>query len=98
MTACAFWLQGVAVWAGLPATLFALWLLLGFRLFTRFTWSLLLLGLCALALQPLAWACRGWSGQALPLHWPPGLWAAAGGVGLLACATLLWRLHRRRAG
>jgi|YelNatPaOPRAMG01_1025707.scaffolds.fasta_scaffold03888_8 hypothetical protein len=97
MTACAFWLQGVAVWVGLPSTAFALWLLLGFGLFTRFSWSLLLLGICGLGLQPLAWACRGWAGQPTPLLWPPGLWAAAGGLSLLACAVLLWRLHRRCA-
>ena len=45
MAVCAMLFQGVAVWAGLPAFLFALMLLLGFRLYTRFTWILLLLGL-----------------------------------------------------
>jgi len=53
--------QGVAVWAGLPTFLFALMLLLGFRLNTRFTWILLLLGLAGLAAQGLSIACSGWA-------------------------------------
>lgn len=66
MAFCAALFQGVAVWAGLPATLFALMLLLGFRLNTRFTWVLLLLGLIGLSTEGLSIACTGWStGSAL---------------------------------
>lgn len=61
MTFCATLFEGVAVWAGLPATLFALMLLLGFRLNTRFTWILLLLGVAGLATEGLSIACAGWS-------------------------------------
>jgi len=61
MAACAIWFEGVAVWAGLPATLFALLLLLGYRLNTRFTWILLLLGVAGLATEGLSIACTGWS-------------------------------------
>lgn len=61
MVFCATLFQGVAVWAGLPATLFALLLLLGYRLNTRFTWILLLLGVAGLATEGLSIACAGWA-------------------------------------
>jgi len=61
MADCAILFEGVAVWAGLPATLFALMLLLGYRLNTRFTWILLLLGVAGLATEGLSIACTGWS-------------------------------------
>ncbi len=61
MALCAALFEGVAVWAGLPATLFALMLLLGYRLNARFTWILLLLGVAGLAAEGLSIACAGWS-------------------------------------
>ena len=61
MALCAALFEGVAVWAGLPATLFALMLLLGYRLNTRFTWILLLLGVAGLATEGLSIACAGWA-------------------------------------
>ena len=77
MAVCAMLFQGVAVWAGLPAFLFALMLLLGFRLNTRFTWILLLLGLAGLAAQGLSIACSGWASASAWLPDCCGLGSAA---------------------
>ena len=77
MAWCATLFQGVAVWAGLPATLFALMLLLGFRLNTRFTWILLLLGLAGLSTYGLSIACAGWATGTARLPGPTGLAPAA---------------------
>ncbi|MDY0331149.1 MAG: hypothetical protein RBR52_11735 [Thiomonas sp.] len=88
MAFCATLFQGVAVWAGLPATLFAL-LLLGYRLNTRFTWTLLLLGLAGLAAQGLSIACAGWASASVWLPDCCGLAALAHGFSPQA----IWRLN-----
>ncbi len=82
MRFCAALFEGVAVWAGLPATLFALMLLLGFRLNTRFTWILLLLGVAGLATEGLSIACAGWSAGTAIVPTRSGLSALAQPVSL----------------
>lgn len=82
MALCAALFEGVAVWAGLPATLFALLLLLGYRLNTQFTWILLLLGVAGLATEGLSVACRGWSTGTVLLPTRSGLTPITTGLSL----------------
>ena len=85
MATCAKLFESVAIWAGLPAALFALLMLVGFGIRTRFTWILLLLGIAGLAAEGPSLACagRGWG------------WALAGAGVVAACAAAIRRLVRR---
>ena len=88
MTGCAVLFQGVAIWAGLPATLFAL-MLLAYRLNTRFTWSLLLLGMAGLAAEGLAVACTGWATGTAQVPTPGGL----APVSRTLSPNAIWRIN-----
>ncbi|MEW6560498.1 MAG: hypothetical protein AB1412_09925 [Pseudomonadota bacterium] len=93
MALCATLFQGIAIWAGLPATLFALMLLLGYRLNTRFTWTLLLLGIAGLSTWAIAKACTVWGQSATQASvWLGLAWLALALVVIAACAVALWRI------
>lgn len=83
--------EGVAVWAGLPAALFALLMIAGFGIRTRFTWILLLLGIAGLAAEGLALGCAGRAHGARLLSVAWGLAAVAV---MIVCAAAIRRLLR----
>lgn len=83
--------EGVAVWAGLPAALFALLMIAGFGIRTRFTWILLLLGIAGLAAEGLALGCAG---RAHGARSGSIAWGLAAVTVMTACAAAIHRLLR----